>query len=65
MEYSGAWGKLIHEKTKMKISCQTPFNNSVYTVGVMYDLVGFSYNLLVLQALCIFVIGLSCLLCLL
>jgi hypothetical protein len=25
----------------------------------MYDLVGFSYNLLVLQALCIFVIGLS------
>jgi hypothetical protein len=26
----------------------------------MYDLVGFSYNLLVLQALCIFVIGLIC-----
>jgi hypothetical protein len=30
-------------------------------VGVMYDLVGFSYNLLVLQALCIIVIILNCL----
>ncbi len=27
MEYLGAWGTLIHEKTlKSKISCQTPFN---------------------------------------
>jgi hypothetical protein len=25
VEYLGAWGTLIHEKTKSKISCQTPF----------------------------------------
>ncbi len=28
MEYLGAWGTLIHEKTmNSKISCQTPFNS--------------------------------------
>ncbi len=30
-------------------------------LGVLYDLVGFSYNLLVLQALCLIVIVLNCL----
>jgi hypothetical protein len=26
MEYSRTWGKLIHEKSLTKISCQSPFN---------------------------------------
>jgi hypothetical protein len=30
MEYSGAWGKLIHENNlKSKISCQTPFKYAI------------------------------------
>jgi hypothetical protein len=34
MEYLGAWGTLIHEKSlKSKISCQTPFKISVFFVN--------------------------------
>ncbi len=32
-EYLGAWGTLIHEKNlKSKISCQTPFKQSIFVV---------------------------------
>jgi hypothetical protein len=30
MGYSGAQGKLFHEKAKLKISCQTPFKGKMF-----------------------------------
>jgi hypothetical protein len=37
MEYSGAWGTLIHEKNlKSKISCQTPFKSQRKSFRCIY-----------------------------
>ncbi len=39
--YSGAWGKLLHEKNfELKILCQTPFKASFKNLTISFPLVG-------------------------
>jgi hypothetical protein len=39
MGYSGAWGKLLHEKNfELKILCQTPFKASLKNLTISFSL---------------------------